>query len=684
MQTVSKHGEISAALLILLIVLMMILPLPTLMVDILIALNISVSLLLIVLSLYFPGPEAFSTFPTVLLLTTLFRLGIEISTSRLILLRGDAGHIVQTFGDFVAGGNLVVGLIAFLVIAIVQFLVITKGAERVAEVSARFTLDGIPGRQMAIDSDLRAGLIGLQDVRRLRAEMSTETKMHGAMDGAMKFVKGDAIAGMIIVVVNLIGGIGVGVLQHGMTIGDALNHYAILTIGDGLVAQIPALLISITAGMLVTRSQGEGDVPRAVGSVIASQVLTQPKAWLIASGGVLVFAVLPGMPWLVFLVMSALLGGVGWQQMRKTRMAAQAGQQRLNWEGAVKRELPDQVDVDEFIPARPFVLQIPGHAESRQAMDAFVRCARRVRNRLVVEYGFTVSGIMVEVQPDWQEPVFLFIFREVEVWRSRFQFERICVLVDKATLSAQGIAAEPCNDRFLLRPAFWVSREDAERLALPAEAVMDALQYFEYYFLRLLLQLSDQFVSMSNCQFLLQWLERDSPTVAKELGQVMSLPKFTEILRYLSAERVSLRNLRQIAESLVLWAPRERNAQALAEYVRIDLGAQICQEFAVDGMLYVMLLDHALEETLRASLRESSQAWYLDLAPDKVRQLLQKIRLIVTGLPVGHPPPVLLTTQDLRFNLRKLIQDELSDIYVLSFSELTPSQQITPIDHLTL
>ena len=678
----SKHGEVSAAILILCIVLMMILPLPTLLVDLLIGMNISASLLLIVLSLYLPGPEDFTSFPSVLLFSTLFRLGIEISTSRLILLQGDAGHIVETFGEFVVGGNLVVGLIIFLIIAVVQFLVITKGAERVAEVAARFTLDSIPGKQMAIDSDLRAGLISLSDVKRIRAEMASETQMHGAMDGAMKFVKGDAIAGLIIVMVNLLGGVTVGVVQHGMGVGDALNRYAILTIGDGLIAQIPSLLISITAGMMITRSKSEDGGAASAGGAIAKDMLSQPKAWVIAAGGVLVFGLLPGMPWAVFLVMGGLLGTVGGRKILKAQREEKSRGSILSWQKAAKATVPDGHDVAEFHPARPLVLQIAEQGVDPQAIDQFVRATRRARNRLVVAYGVTVPAIHIEIRPDLSDDGFVLSFREVEIWRGRFQIDRSCVFVEPDVLNDAGIVAEACVDRNLERPAFWVTQTEADKLALPPEAQQSALAYFEQFLERLLFQQAHQFVNITTTQALLQWLEQDTPAVAKELAQAFSPPKFAEVIRALSSERVGVRNIRQIAEALVMWAPKEKDVQTLTEYVRIALGAQICQEFSHEEMLYAILLERELEEQMREALRQTAQGYYLDLPPETTRSLIQQIRAQLLALPLGHPKPVLLTTQDLRCFLRKLIQDEVFDVHVLSFSELTARQQVHPIGHL--
>ncbi|HWX12024.1 MAG TPA: flagellar biosynthesis protein FlhA, partial [Trinickia sp.] len=356
LERVGERSDAVVAVLVTLVIFMMVLPLPTHIIDALIAVNISTAVLLIALALYVPNAVAFSSFPVVLLFTTLFRLGIEISTSRSILLRADAGAIVETFGRFVAGDNLVVGAIVFLIIAVVQFLVITKGAERVAEIAARFSLDSMPGRQMAIDADLRAGFTKPETAQYLRSELARESRMHGAMDGAMKFVKGDALAGFVIVLVNLTAGVAIGVVQNDMELADALQRYSILTIGNALIAQIPALLISIAAAVLITRG-GEGAAarPATVGREIVEQVRAEPAAWLIAGGIAALFAAVPGMPWPAFLSLAAMMLAFGATRLRND--AAAAARRRAATDPGLAAAaagpdmpIPDERDVRQIVP----------------------------------------------------------------------------------------------------------------------------------------------------------------------------------------------------------------------------------------------------------------------------------------------------------------------------------------------
>ncbi|MCY4329111.1 MAG: FHIPEP family type III secretion protein, partial [Endozoicomonadaceae bacterium] len=360
---ITKRHDIFLALMLVSILVLIIMPIPTIMVDFLIALNLGVSAILLMTAIYLKSPLDFSTFPTVLLVTTLFRLGISITTTRLILLNADAGEIVYTFGNFVVGGNLVVGIVLFLIITIVQFLVITKGSERVAEVSARFSLDGMPGKQMSIDADMRGGAIDMEEAQRRRGLVEKESQLFGSMDGAMKFVKGDAIAGLIIVVVNIGAGITIGVTSKGMTAGEALQLYSILTVGDGLISQIPALLISVTAGMIVTRVSN--DKATDLGSEIGGQLLDKPKALLVGGCLLFGFSLVPGFPTIIFMALAALIGGGGYFLIRKTQQAKDAeegagGIPAMASAASGGPSKPSRLDEqEEFTQTLPLVIDVP-------------------------------------------------------------------------------------------------------------------------------------------------------------------------------------------------------------------------------------------------------------------------------------------------------------------------------------
>jgi type III secretion protein V len=676
------RGDAIAGLLIALVVATMILPLPTLIIDALIGVNIGVAVLLIALALYLPSAVSFSSFPVVLLLTTLFRLGIEVGTSRSILLRADAGEIVDTFGRFIAGDNLAVGLIVFSIIAIVQFLVVTKGAERVAEVAARFTLDAIPGRQMAIDADLRAGFIRPEAAQYLRAELARESRMHGAMDGAMRFVKGDAIAGLVIVAVNLTGGVAIGVAQHGLSFDEALERYSILTIGNALVAQIPALLIAIAAAVLITRGD-EGTAGGTVGGQIAEQLSAAPIAWLAAATVMAMFAVAPGMPWPVFLLLGGAMLGIGigrWRDEARTRAHSQASAQPPSLD-----RVPDDADVRQIVPMRPIVVSFSSLlAEGRafeegveeDRMAALPRTIRRVRNGLVLRYGVTVPVIEIDRVDRLQSDAYEIAIHEVVVAAGRFYWDRVCTRV---TPDIEALARDHGLPQSfpLIDGAAWIERDRLPEAA--GQPRLDAIGYFATLLRRLLDRHANRFVGIHEAQLVFNWLQREMPATAKELSQALPLPRFAEVMKLLVLERVSLRNVREMAETLVAWAPREKETTTLAEHVRMALGAQLCQEFAFDGVLYAWLLDRSWEDELTEALQPTPLGPVLAVGHDVTQALVERIRAqtaAAADTAMASIIPVVMTTQALRRPLRQLLAEELFETPILSYAELSPTQRV--------
>jgi type III secretion protein V len=679
---VGERSDAVAAILIALVIFMMVLPLPTFVIDALIAVNISMAVLLIGLALYVPNAVAFSSFPVVLLFTTLFRLGIEISTSRSILLFADAGAIVETFGRFVAGDNLVVGSIVFLIIAVVQFLVITKGAERVAEVAARFSLDSMPGRQMAIDADVRAGFARPETAQYLRGELARESRMHGAMDGAMKFVKGDALAGFVIVLVNMTAGVAIGVGQNDMAFEEALQRYSILTIGNALIAQIPALLISIAAAVLITRggeeAAGNGR-PATVGREILGEVREAPAAWLIAGGVSAFFAAVPGMPWPAFLALAASMLAFGVTRLSReaaARRRAAAAPAQVG-AGGPDMPIPDERDVRQIVPMRQIVISVSLAMSADARFAQLVRAARRARNEIVMCYGVTVPNLEAEGTARLEDDAYEIAIHEVIVAQGRLRWDWLCVPVRRLGEALRGDARPQSYP--LVEGASWI---EEKRLApddsLAAEGV-GAIDYFSRLFAHLLHRHAAQFVGIHEAQLIFGWLQREMPAAAKELSQAVSLPRFAEVLRLLAAERVSLRNVKQIVEAIVSWAPREKETAMLAEHVRLALRAQICQEFASEGVLHALLLDRDLEKTLRASLQQTMSGRVLTVEHETAQSLAAEARRLAADAGCRAAAPVLLTAQDLRRPLRELILDEWFDLHVLSYAELTPTQRVRSI-----
>ena len=614
------------------IIALMIVPLPTWAIDVLVAVNITGGVLLLLLAIYVANPLEFSVFPSVLLISTLFRLALSIATTRMILLHGEAGHIIQTFGHMVAGGSLVVGLVVFLIITVVQFIVIAKGSERVAEVAARFSLDAMPGKQMSIDSDLRSGLIDKDEARRRRRVLENESKLNGSLDGAMKFVKGDAIAGIIIIIINLLGGLAIGVFQLDMAMGDAAVKYSILTIGDGMVTQIPALLGAMSAGLLVTRTTDD-EHDKHLGDAIGRQLMAKPRVLLVAGGLCLLFAMVPGFPALVFVALGVGLFSAG---------AMLTPTLRARWE----RFVQPRVDA---------VRRRPPVAPTLMSTDA---APPRPTVSLLLEV--PAGHLSAEVSRD--------LLHELETVLDHFQLNlglRLPRIDVHAVHVSSGAQDDPhASDWRLLAHEVPVAQG-----ALPDEHAADALAHAVRESLR---RHTALFLGTQEANHLLTRASTDLPDVVKETLRALPLARVAEILRRLVEEEVAIRNLRDILETLSDAAQREKDVYALTELVRIGLKRQLCYRYAPDGRLNALLLEPSLEELLRGAVRVNGGAQQLALDPSQMAQLMQRFREAVQR----HKPAAIVTAVDIRRHVRKLIEADCFDTPVLSYHELMPTLQL--------
>ena len=688
-QIITSRNDLILAFFLVAVIFMMILPLPTWLVDALIGINMTISAILLMVAMYLPSPLAFSSFPSVLLVTTLFRLGISIATTRLILLQGDAGHIIFTFGNFVVGGNLVVGLVVFLILTIVQFVVITKGAERVAEVAARFSLDAMPGKQMSIDGDMRAGTIDMEEAKRRRGIVEKESQLYGAMDGAMKFVKGDAIAGLIIVAVNLLGGIVIGTMQRGMTAADAAKTYSVLTIGDGLIAQIPALFIAICAGMIVTRVQS-GDGPSNVGKDIGQQVMAQPRALMIAAAVALGMGLIPGMPLPVFLTLAVVIGTIGLVIMRGTRRVVDEKTGEVTEVPAMQPagEKPKKKTADgseEFAPTVPLLMDVA--AGLQQAFDADVLNDEllKIRRALYFDLGVPFPGIQLRFNEGLPPESYNILLSEVPVSQGRLRPGYLLVRESVANLSALQIAYE--EDRKFLPhiPTLWVDgalREPLSRAGIP---FMDPSQVLTYHLAFVLKKYSADFIGIQETRFLLSAMEGRFPDLVKESTRVLPIQKIAEILQRLVSEDISVRNLRAILESLIEWGQKEKDSVLLTEYVRSTLKRHISYKYSSgQNILPAYLLAPSIEDTVRGAVRQTSAGSYLSLDPAVSKRLVENIKKTVGDIGGNAQRPVLLTSMDIRRYLRKMIEQDLYDLPVLSYQELTQEINIQPLARIDL
>jgi type III secretion protein V len=684
----ASRNDIVLAVMIVAIIFMMILPLPTLLVDVLIGMNMTLSAVLLMVAMYLPTPLAFSSFPSVLLVTTLFRLGISIATTRLILLQGDAGSIIDTFGNFVVGGNLVVGLVVFLILTIVQFVVITKGAERVAEVAARFSLDAMPGKQMAIDGDMRAGTIDMDEAKRRRRAVEKESQLYGAMDGAMKFVKGDAIAGLIIVAVNLLGGILIGMLQRGMTAGKAMQTYSILSIGDGLISQIPALFISICAGIIVTRVQSD-EGPSNVGKDIGSQIMAQPRALIIGGCIALGMGFIPGMPSFVFLLLGIPLIAMGIAMRPRRQIDEKTGEitevPALAASDSAARKPTRGDGTDEFVPTVPLILDVADNLRTALKADELNDELIKIRRALYFDLGVPFPGIQLRFNDRLDANTYHIVLTEVPVAQGMLRIDQVLVRESADKLSALGVEFE--KDRAFLPgvESVWVATETAELLSRAGMSFMNPTQILTFHLATVLRKYSAEFIGVQETRFLLGAMEQRFPDLVKEATRVMPTQKIGEILQRLVSEDISIRNLRTILESLVEWGQKEKDSVLLTEYVRGSLKRQISFKYSSgQNMLPAYLLAPKVEETVRSAIRQTSAGSYLALDPAASRKLVDNLKKAVGKLPTSGARPVLLASMDIRRYMRKLIEADLYDLQVLSYQELVPEVNIQPLARVDL
>ena len=685
----SSRSDVVLAVMIVSIIFMMILPLSIWLVDVLIAVNLTISAILLMVAMYLPSPLAFASFPSVLLVTTLLRLGISIATTRLILLQGDAGHIIDTFGNFVVGGNLVVGLVVFLILTIVQFVVITKGAERVAEVAARFSLDAMPGKQMSIDGDVRAGTIDAAEAQRRRRIGEKESQLYGAMDGAMKFAKGDAIAGLIITAVNLLGGMLIGTLQRGMTAADAVKTYSILSIGDGLIAQIPALFISICAGVIVTRVQ-ENESPSNVGEDIGNQILAQPKALLIGGVIALSMALIPGMPTSIFVGLAIPVMLLGFVLLRRTKKVIDPKTGIVTEVPALqaageKPQKPKQDGMDDFTPTVPLILDVSTHLRSNFDSSILNEELLKIRRALYSDLGVPFPGIQLRFSDALLQDTYNVVLAEVPVSQGKLRAGFLLVRETPQNLDALGIQYE--TDRKFLPDiaTIWVSEKLADLLTRAGIPFMLPGQVLAYHLAFVLKKYSSDFIGIQETKFLLTAMEDRFPDLVKEAMRLMPIQKIAEIMQRLVSEDISVRNLRAILESLIEWGQKEKDSVLLTEYVRTTLKRHISHKYSSgQNMLSAYLLAPNVEDTVRSAIRQTSSGSYLALDPHVSDQLLKSVKRIVGDISVSTQKPVLLTSMDIRRYLRKLLEQDLYELPVLSYQELTKEINIQPLARIDL
>ena len=681
----SGRTDLIVAILMLVAIAMIIIPLPTWLVDLLIAVNIMLSMLVLLVVFYIEKPVEFSSFPSVILILTLFRLAITITTARLILLQADAGEIVSAFGNFVVGGDIAVGMVVFLIITIAQFVVITKGGERVAEVAARFTLDAMPGKQMAIDNDMRSGDIDQAEASRLRRGLERESHLFGSMDGALKFVKGDAIASILVILVNLIGGIIVGSLKHGMTMGTAAETYSLLSVGDGLVAQIPSLFISVAAGTLVTRVSGESDL----GTEVAGQLFVEPRALIMGSVILAAMAFLPGFPTVAFLLLSAILGVTGYFAGRRKAAREAAAPVKRAAGTAAQPSQPGVTAQDSAKLAGPpasdaaIVVWVSSELASAVPPAGFAELTTQTRAELLSDLGIEIPTVALDVDPTLASDRFRIDLEGTPVIEGTVPPQGLHVDDDPAHLDLLEIPYRQERPLVNYRPALWVERSHAETLSNAGVAFALPAQILARCLTQMLYRRAGSFVGIQETRKLLTKIQSNYADLVKEAEKIAPLQKLAEILRRLVDENVPVRNMRAILEAVIEWGQREQNVVLLVEYVRVALGRQICFRAADrDRLIAAYMLERSVEDMLRSAQRQTAAGTYMNLTDEATQPMINEIaRALAEAAPDAKP--VVLTSMDVRRVTRHLLTRSNIYVPVMSYQELAPEFNVQPLGALT-
>ncbi len=675
-----SHTDLLAAVAVVCVVTMLVVPLPSALLDLLITLNISAALTIVVATMYLGKALDFASFPSLLLLTTMFRLAINVSVTRLILTTGDAGSVVKSFGQFVVGGNVVVGLVIFLILVVIQFVVVTNGAGRVAEVGARFTLDAMPGKQMAIDADLNAGLITDDQARARRSEVAREADFYGAMDGASKFVKGDAMAALIITAINLVGGIVVGMAQRGLGFSEATHQYSLLTVGDGLAAQIPALLISVATGIIVTRAASDRDL----GSDIANQILSQRRAPMVAAAAIGLFALIPGLPKLPFLFIAAIFGAVGWavrNGMPEAREAAEADAKVKAAQLAAPasgQEPISEVGVDALELAIGFGL-VPLVNGSPSQPGSLLRRVSMIRRQIASDLGIVIPPVRIHDELGMESHEYVLKVRGSEVTRGRIMPGHLLAMdPGDAIATLQGI---PTREPAFGLDAMWVhdsGRAEAEALGY---TVVDAESVIVTHLTETIRAHAAELLTRQDVRSLLDKLKETNAAVVEEVvPDTLSLGEIQRVLQLLLSEGVPIRDLGTIVEAIGDKARITRDTNLLSEYARQALGRAITAPHLDEELrLRAITLDPAIEQEVATSITQTADGEYLAMDPPRAQAIVGALRTQVEHASGSGARPVLLCSARIRRHLRRLIAQAQPHLSVCSYNEIAPGINVETI-----
>ncbi|MBI5730121.1 MAG: flagellar biosynthesis protein FlhA [Ignavibacteriales bacterium] len=671
MKNMGKNSDILLAFSLILVLGLMLIPLPAGLLDFLLALNITISILILIVSLYINSPLDISIFPGLLLILTLFRLGLNISSTKLILIEGYAGKVIESFGTFVVAGNYVVGFIVFIILVVIQFIVIVKGSGRISEVAARFTLDAMPGKQMAIDADLNTGLINESDARKRRDVISREAEFYGAMDGASKFVKGDAIAGLIINGINIIGGFIIGVAQRGMSFTDAIQSYTILTIGDGLVTQIPALVISTAAGLVVTRSASG----TALDLQMKTQLFSNPRVLGTVSGASFMLAFIPGMPTLPFVFFSTILGITSFVTNKSKKAISTA-----SVEQEVMTSEPLEEKVEQYLQVDPIEVEIGygliGLVDEKQGGNLFQKISS-TRKLIALEYGVLIPP--VRVRDNLQLSPNEYIIKVKGNIVSNYEIYPEMMLAMNPGSIKESLSGLPTTDPAFGMQSFWINKEEKEKAEMLGFTVVDCISVLTTHLQELLKKNFDKILTRQDIKQLLENLKKDYPAVVEEINpDTLNLGMIQKVLQNLLKENIPIKDFVQILESLIDYSKTTKNIDVLTEYVRHTIGETIGNIYRdQNGIIHAVALSENLENAITKSLQsQKDNIVTLGLHPNILRELNTQIQTTIEKFNSLGYTAVLITSATIRPYLYRLINSSFPELNVLSYTELSANIEL--------
>ncbi|MBX7256130.1 MAG: flagellar biosynthesis protein FlhA [Candidatus Hydrogenedentes bacterium] len=669
-----RNQDIALAVCTVGILLVLVLPIPTWMLDILLTLNISLSVVVLMGAIYLQHPLDFAVFPSLLLMLTLFRLSLNVASTRLILSNANAGKVIEAFGTFVTSGSYVVGIVIFSILVIIQFVVITRGATRISEVAARFTLDAMPGKQMGVDADLNAGLISEQQARQRRRTIEREADFYGAMDGATKFVRGDAVAGLIITIVNILGGLFIGVVMMGTELTDAVQVYTRLTIGDGLVTQVPALIVSTAAGLIVTRTATEDNL----GADMTKQLTRYPRAIGLSAVLLALFGVVPGMPTLPFMIVAALLGALAYQSgatARRDKAAAEA-KEAAERQAKVKEEPPK---TEALLVVDPLKIELGygliAMADPKQGGDLLTRI-QIIRQQMASKMGFIVPVVRIVDNMRLRPNEYRVKLRDAEI--ARYE-----IVPDHYLAMNPGIVEEEVGGIPTVEPAFglkavWVAANQRDRAERLGYTIVEPSAVLATHFTELLMTYAPELLTRQDVQGLVDHIKETAKSVTEELVPgILTLGEVQKVLQNLLRERVSIRNLETILEVLADFGPRTKDPEILTEYSRHALARHICAEYIDDeSRLHVVTLAPDLEKEIIDAIRQAETGEYIPLEPARADAIARNTVQAVQPLVMAGQEPIVLTSAQVRRYFRRIVERKIPKVVVLSFNEIDPAVKL--------